>query len=762
MLEVKIENNKIYIPLKDKWNQLTPEEEVRQHFICELVNEYGYSLDQMDQEIKVTNSDRGTGRASADIVLWKNKEEKLANKTAFMVIECKAEKVGICEKDFYQGYNYATWARAKIFVASNLLETKVFKVIEDELPLKLSRVSGIPHCEEIQSDKELEELLSKTQVFKRDEFAKLLFQCHSVIRNNDKLSPEAAFDEISKILFMKIRYERNPDKHAIFSLAHLEEGEKHYETNIRPYMTGEDKKASYIDFLFRQVKEQFQADELFEETEQIKIKAGSFKQIVKMLEIYNLSETSEDIKGIAFEGFLGRTFRGELGQFFTPRTVVDFIVELLDPKEGELVCDPCCGSGGFLIKAFEYIREQIEKDIDGQKDSIKAEYLGENLENIEDEEANRIVEEKLLELNKELVISKDREECETRLDTLSKKCIYGTDANSRMARVSKMNMIMHGDGHGGVHHNDGLLNVNGIFENRFDVIVTNPPFGSRVDSELKIQESDKYTDKKKIKYYTDKYGEDYKKALKQVSDNIGKPILDLYEVGSMSGLTEILFIERCLNLLKPNGRMGIVLPEGVFNSSNLEKSRKFFERKGKIILLVSLPQEVFGSSKATVKTSVLFMQKYDEVKLQEIADIEKKVKDDFEQQKKDILAEVESIDTQIAAVKEEIKDLKKRLKDKKETNKDAIQRELESKVEHENNLKEEKKEAKKDAADRIKALDKQLDSAIEDAIKEELDYEIPVAEIDFAGIDSTGKKIENQLPALLEEYTTYRKENGVW
>lgn len=144
-----------------------------------------------------------------------------------------------------------------------------------------------------------------------------------------------------------------------------------------------------------------------------------------------------------------------------------------------------------------------------------------------------------------------------------------------------MNMIMHGDGHGGVHHHDGLLNVNGIFENRFDVILTNPPFGSRVEKSLKITEADKFTDAAKIKHYTERYGEEYTKALEQVNGNIGESVLSLYESGKLSGLTEVLFIERCLRLLKPGGRLGIVLPEGVLNNTNLQSVRELFEGMAK-------------------------------------------------------------------------------------------------------------------------------------------------------------------------------------
>ena len=126
-----------------------------------------------------------------------------------------------------------------------------------------------------------------------------------------------------------------------------------------------------MQFMFLNTKEQFKNDHLFEENEIIKIRETSFKSILKLLEKYNLSDTSDDVKGIAFEQFLGRTFRGELGQFFTPRTIVDFMTEVLDPQEGELVCDPCCGSGGFLIKAFDYIKEKIEKDIQKKQRKVR-------------------------------------------------------------------------------------------------------------------------------------------------------------------------------------------------------------------------------------------------------------------------------------------------------------------------------------------------------------------------------------------------------
>lgn len=610
-MEVRIEGNKIFAPLKNKWLVYKPEEEVRQRYICRLIDSYGFSPEQMDQEIQVNNSKRGQGGSRADIIVWKSKEDKLADpqKSPIIIVECKAESVTIHEEDYYQGYNYASWAGADFFVTTNLKETRIFKVIKGEMPKRLEEIVDIPNAEKANDQKELDKLLNQTKAFTRDEFSRLLLKCHNIIRNNDKLSPEAAFDEISKILFIKIRYERNNDEGQIFSKERFKENRKNYE-KLNKEMGIKDAIPFYQN-LFERTKKDFADDHLFEDNEIINIRENSFEEIVKQLEIYNLSTTSDDVKGIAFEKFLGRTFRGELGQFFTPRPIVNFMVKVLDPQEGEYVCDPCCGSGGFLIRAFEYVRENIEKDIEQQKEAIKQTLYQDDYDTLPQEEKDNIdkkVAQAFSRLNEELDINNDK----GRLRTLSFDCIYGTDANPRMARTAKMNMIMHGDGHGGVHHHDGLLNVNGIFRERFDVILTNPPFGSRVEKSQKITEADKFTDEDKIKKYVERYGDRYLDALNEVNNNVGESLLSLYHTGKMSALTEVLFIERCLNLLKPGGRMGIVLPEGTLNNDNLQRVREYVEGRAKILFIVSIPQDVFMASGAMVKPSLMFFKRFTE------------------------------------------------------------------------------------------------------------------------------------------------------
>lgn len=157
-LKIKRENGKIFCPLADSWHIETPEEKVRQEYIKILVEDYGYSLDQMAQEIKVNNSQRGQGKARADIVIWKSKQDKIESKAAFIVVECKAENVRIREEDYYQGYNYASWAGASFFVTTNEKETKYFNVDKDYLPKELVEVVAIPTAEEALNDKKVNDI----------------------------------------------------------------------------------------------------------------------------------------------------------------------------------------------------------------------------------------------------------------------------------------------------------------------------------------------------------------------------------------------------------------------------------------------------------------------------------------------------------------------------------------------------------------------------------------------------------------------------
>ncbi|MFN6250526.1 MAG: N-6 DNA methylase [Acetobacteraceae bacterium] len=598
------EGSWLWIPLRSEWRDVTakPEEVVRQNYIRHLVEHLGYSLDQMDQERRTMH---GHKSPRADIVIWETPTTKADNKTPVLVIECKSEAVDINIKDYYQGESYTRAVGCEFFIAHNTRFTAIFKLVPG-LPGDFVQISEIPKASDWGDAKRIEEIKNKLRAFNRKEFQDLLFKCHSILRDVHKMDPGRAFDTISKILFVKMYIERS-GLHGTFTVDFIDARAK-VRLPTDP---------AVHDGLFEQTKAYYRADDLFTAGDRLDISEDTFRRIVKELQTFDLSKTGDDIKGLAFERFLGTTFRGELGQFFTPRPVVDFMVSMLDPKEGQLICDPAAGSGGFLIRAFEHVRSQIGAAIQADKDKVRAdiEALG-----LDADEEERRIDEAFATLNKELLPSDDQNKpVNTRVGRLAWNCIFGTDAEPRAARTAKMNMIMHGDGHGGIHYHDGLVDINGIFPGRFDIIITNPPFGSNVGDDQKVGGSDEtrvYDDPAYTDRCRKRYGEPWEESHKRMlaASTAKTKILDLFEIGKgkSNRATEIVFVERCLNLLKPGGQIGIVLPDGNLNNPSLTWLRRWCEGKAKILAVVGLPEETFRSADATVKASLVFLKRFTE------------------------------------------------------------------------------------------------------------------------------------------------------
>lgn len=689
-LQIKEEKGKIWSHIRQKFLVRTPEEIVRQNYLLILVNQYGYSLEQIDEELSITG--RGAGKARADFIIWKTAEDKTKAKTPLIVVECKSDNVTISNKDYSQGENYARITNAPFFLTHNNKETRYWRVKKDRMPGYTEEIEDIPRAGA--SEKEITDLLAKLKVFKENEFADLLHSCHNIIRNREHLDPAAAFDEIAKILFMKVYAERNLKvdmKNNIFTLDYVEEAEK-----FNP---------DYLADIFDKTKKEFGKDKIFAKEERINLRVNTIKSIVEKLEKYNLSGTSTDIKGIAFERFLGKTFRGEIGQFFTPRPIVEFMAQMVDPKENDIVCDPASGSGGFLIRFFEIVREEIQRAVDAeyQKEKVKIEK-----DKTLSEEAKAI---KLTELYETLQKELNPDRVDSRIWRLANRCVYGSDANDRMARTSKMNMIMHGDGHGGIHHHNGFINVNGIFEDRFDVVLTNPPFGASIEESDTIVETQIETDEDTLAYYYKAYGDAYAHSQAKIKAARGKPIATLFDLPKGNSIkTELLFIERCLSLLKPKGRLGIVLPEGVFNNPSLAYVRQFAEDRAYISAIISMPQETFVSTGASVKTSLLFMRKFTDKEHEEW---------------------LSAISKHKAEVRKEQEAERKKLGVSKEDKK------------------------------RLKELDDQIESEGRNRARADFDYPVFMCEPESVGITSTGEAgpdTPNELPNVLEEYRKFLDE----
>ncbi|MGH6816208.1 MAG: N-6 DNA methylase, partial [Hyphomicrobiaceae bacterium] len=596
------EGERLWIPLRLQWRNIVgkPEEIVRQKFIRHLVEHYGYALAQMDQERRTMHGHRSP---RADIVIWETVEAKAANRTPALIIECKSDGVEINIKDYYQGESYTRAVGCEFFIAHNTRFTAIFKLVPG-LPGDFVQINEIPKASDWGDAKRIEAIKNKLRAFNRKEFQDLLFKCHSILRDVHKMEPGRAFDTISKILFVKMYVERS-GLHGTFTVDFLDRRDStRLPTDLRVH-----------DGLFDQTKSYYKADDLFSATDRLEISEETFRRIVKELERFDLSKTSDDIKGLAFERFLGTTFRGELGQYFTPRPLVEFMVNVLDPHEGELICDPAAGSGGFLIRAFEHVREQIGDAIQAEKDDVRREIEARGLDSDREE---RLIEAAFAKLNQELLPSADdNKPVDTRVGRLAWNCIFGCDAEQRAARTAKMNMIMHGDGHGGIHYHDGLIDINGIFPRRFDIVITNPPFGSNVGNdqkvgsseETRVQDDDAYR-ARCLKRYGAPWQESHERMRAAV--NARTNILDLFEIGrgKANRPTEIVFVERCLSLLKPGGRLGIVLPDGNLNNPSLTWLRRWCEGKAKVLAVISLPEETFRSADATVKASLVFLKRF--------------------------------------------------------------------------------------------------------------------------------------------------------
>jgi len=281
--------------------------------------------------------------------------------------------------------------------------------------------------------------------------------------------------------------------------------------------------------------------------------------VVGELQNYSITEAERDVLGDAFEVFIGPALKGPQGQFFTPRNVVKFAVHVLDPDSGNKIIDPACGSGGFLIVALEHVWNKIRK-----------------------EAKKRGFDEKWIE---------------TKQKEIASKTMRGIDKDSFLTKVTKAYMAIVGDGRGGVFCENSLdppaswhdKTKKIISLNDFEILLTNPPFGSKIpiperETLEQLQLGHKWKKKQK--------GVIWEKTSKL---HVKQP-------------PQILFIERCLEFLKPKGRMIIVLPDGVLGGSKLGYAAYFIRKNAKILAVIDCPKETFQPDTST-KTHLIFLQK---------------------------------------------------------------------------------------------------------------------------------------------------------
>ena len=329
----------------------------------------------------------------------------------------------------------------------------------------------------------------------------------------------------------------------------------------------------------------------------IRLTPQRIRTVVSYLQGVNLSKTDLDSKGKAFETFMGSYFRGDFGQYFTPRNIVKFIVDVLPINNDSKVLDTSCGSGGFLLYALDKVRQQAG-----------------------------------------IYYNEGTIEYYNHWHDFASKNLFGIEINEQIARTAKMNMIIHDDGHTNVISSDGLLRDDVIRERTenkgfeyetFDVIITNPPFGSTI----------KQTEKAYLHQYS--FGN------KDV-DWLDTKNSAVKERDSQS--TEVLFIEQDYNFLKEGGYMAIVIPDGILTNSSLQYVRDSIGEWFRIVAVISMPQDAFKANGAGVKSSVLFLKKWTKEQCGKIKGIklslQKRIKNEahyeaavahWEKEKKDVI-----------------------------------------------------------------------------------------------------------------------------
>ena len=511
-----------------------PEEQVRAEYWAELIYRYGYHPSRVG--VEVTIPDR-TPKDAADLVVFRDDERT----DPFAVIECKRD--GITDAEFEQAVEQAagngTWAKFRAsYVGVVAGATRRFldftgqygalereRNIIADVPTQYGRPQAFKYTKRGKLD---------IQPVPKEQLILAIRKSHQTLWDGGKLSPPQAFGELCKLIFVKIADEQ----------AKRKVGEP-YDFQIKTHETARQL-AARIRSLY---KTQQQRDpDVFTDT--VKIDDAGVHRIVSHLESINMSATDLDVKGMAFEQFMDSFFKGDFGQYFTPREVIQFAVQMLTPTNEDQVIDPACGSGGFLLYALDAVRNEASEYHDEETPAHFKHW-----------------------------------------HDFAQRKLFGIEVNDEICRVAKMNMILHDDGHSNVIGADALrpldeiTNVNrGIKPDSFDIVLTNPPFGAVVELASKP------------------YLSLYELGLTKVPGGRGKP--------RRSQKTEILFIERIYELLKPGtGRAAVVLPDGVLNNGSTSYVRSFIFDHFELLAIVSLPATAFSYYGAGVKASVVFLRK---------------------------------------------------------------------------------------------------------------------------------------------------------
>jgi len=512
-----------------------------QVFARQLVEDYGYSKSQIQTHpqfrVKVRPSDIKK-EYPVDIAVFADSTKKEDN--VFLIVECKKKnrKDGKSQLEDYLRFSNATlgvWFNGEERLFLRKYETRgkvLFREIPN-IPLAGQRIEDIGlFCR-----KDLKATHNLKAIFKS-------IRNHLAANTIGATRDEVLAQQLINLIFCKLYDEKYTVANDIVRFrAGVDESPEDIENRIKS--------------IFDDVKTNL--PEVIDESDRITLDTNSIVYVVGELQNYSLMHCERDVIADAFEVFIGHALKGGQGQFFTPRNVVRMVVDILQPREADKVIDPACGSGGFLVDALKYIWEHIE---------TKYKKLGWEVRQIE----------------------------KKKIDVATNN-IRGVDKDYFLSKVAKAYMNLVGDGTTGIFCEDSLENPlhwkletqSKIQLGSFDILMTNPPFGSKIPvvGEEKLKQYD-------VAY---KWQHDQKTAQWQKTTKL-----------KTQEEPQVLFVERCLSLLKDGGKMAMVLPSGIFGNEQEEYLRNYIQQQGHVFAIVELPFETF-SPHVTINTSVLFVQK---------------------------------------------------------------------------------------------------------------------------------------------------------
>ncbi len=570
---IVIPEGKICDYIDGKFRNDTPEEYVRQTIEKRLINEHKY----LPKQIKIEYTlQLGSRKPRADIVIFDKECTEQTQENVKLIIECKKEAVdarnakdGVEQLKSYMSAcpncEWGMWTNGK--------QKEVYrKYVNDKGQIDFMDYNDIPSA-----DGNLDDINRPKRTSLKNAYDdNLLFTfktCHNHIYVNDGLQKQPAFFELLKVIFCKIEDERNITKPLEFYATSEER------SNIDGQLTVKKR----ISKIFDQVKNKKKYKQIFDINDEIKLSPRSLAYIVSELQKYSLLNTNIDIKGKAYEEIVGANLRGDRGEFFTPRNVMKMVVEMINPNVDEKVLDSSCGTGGFLVNAMTHVIEKLEKQFETELGVLKDQWSAEAINAFRD-----------------------------RISDMAKSNYFGFDINPDLVKATKMNMVMNNDGSGNILQTNSLLPPHewtddfrsdlaealGIDKASirnyktiefFDVIVTNPPFGSKIPIK----------DKSILEQY----------ELAHVWENDKKTnTWTMTERLQASVPPEILFVERCTQFLVQGGRMGIVLPDNILGAPGLGYIREWLIKNHRIIASVDLHADTFQPRNGT-QTSVLLLQK---------------------------------------------------------------------------------------------------------------------------------------------------------